>query len=460
MLIFSLNLVGSRMGRALRSMHSLFGGSEEAAQSLGVDTTSYKSKVFIISAVYASIAGSIFAYYMTVVNPSPFDYWFSILVLIMAIVGGISSPWGAFWGAGLVVVGREILREFAPRVAGGATGAYELITFGIILIAVLLFLPQGLASLRRPRPSQARMNALPAHPDRLGAGGQTLQPIGHGHLLPSPRQSRPEGEAMPDDSRQPLLQLRGVSKTFGGLAALRDVSFDVPRHSIVGLIGPNGAGKTTLFNLITGFLRPCQGEIYFKDRRLDRLPPHAIAALGIARTFQNRQLFANMSVVANVMVGRHARTKAGFLGTGLSLPRARAEEQVIFEAAMARLTAVGLEEKALAYPQSLSLGQQKLVALARALAMEPELLLLDEPAGGLSSSEIEELGQWILYTREGGVSILVVEHVMDLVMDIADWVVVLSHGQKIAEGTPAQMQADEQVIAAYLGGTIGGRELE
>lgn len=248
-----------------------------------------------------------------------------------------------------------------------------------------------------------------------------------------------------------LLEVREVSKVFGGLVAVHRVSFQVPRGKIIGIIGPNGAGKTTLFNAISGLLPPSQGQIWFKGHKISGMSSHHIASLGIARTFQLLQLFTNMTVLENVMVGRHPRSRAGFLSTALRLPHAVAEEKRIRERALEKLALLGLESRAQDAPLSLPYGQQKLLEVARALATEPELLLLDEPAGGLSTHELEGLGRQILSIRDSGVTILLVEHRMELVMGIADWVIVLNYGEKMAEGTPEQVQNDERVIAAYLG---------
>ena len=248
-----------------------------------------------------------------------------------------------------------------------------------------------------------------------------------------------------------ILELKEVSKAFGGLLAVHRVSFDINRGKIVAVIGPNGSGKTTLFNLINGFLPLSGGEIWFKGRNLKRFVPHRIASLGIGRTFQIVQLFTNMSIVENVMVGRHLQSKAGMVDTALRLPHTRNEEKNIFEAAMSKLAIVGLEEEALNLPLNLPFGKQKMLEIARALATEPKLLLMDEPAGGLSTHEIEELSQLIYLIRDSGITVLVVEHRMELAMGIADRVIVLNFGEKIAEGTPAEVQTNEQVIAAYLG---------
>ena len=249
----------------------------------------------------------------------------------------------------------------------------------------------------------------------------------------------------------PLLEVRNVSMAFGVLTVLNGVSFSVPRGNILVMIGPNGAGKSTLLKLISGLLPLQEGEVWFRQKRLNRIAPHRIASLGITQLFQDIQLFSNMSVIENVMVGCHLRAKADFMSSGLRLPRARVDEQSVFETAMSQLSLVGLEQKAWANPGSLSWGQQKLVGLARALATGSELLLLDEPYSGLLTVEVDKLNQLILELQRQGITTLIVEHLTDILMGIANQVIVLDHGEKIAEGTPVEVQRNKQVIDAYLG---------
>ena len=248
-----------------------------------------------------------------------------------------------------------------------------------------------------------------------------------------------------------ILETRSLSKSFGGLVALDKLNLTIKKGTITAIIGPNGAGKTTLFNVITGVYPASDGEILFQGTPLKSAPAHKRAALGIARTFQNVLLFGNMTVLENIMTGQHPRSRYGFLGAALRLPRAHREEENISLNAMKYLNMVGLGTFAEQNAMSLPLGQQKLLAIARALATEPRLILLDEPGAGLNTLEKRELSDLIHRIRETGISVILVEHDMPLVMGIAEWIIVLDSGQKIAEGTAAQIQKDKRVISAYLG---------
>ncbi len=248
-----------------------------------------------------------------------------------------------------------------------------------------------------------------------------------------------------------LLSVRGVSKRFGGLRAVDDVSFDVPEGCVKALIGPNGAGKTTVFNLISGFLHPDRGSILFGGTEVKELPPHQVAARGIARTFQQIRLFPKMTVLENLLVGRHLHSRGGFLAGMLRLPFTRGEERRARERAEQILEFLGIADRAETEATLLSYGQQRIVELGRALACEPRILLLDEPAAGLNIRETAEVGRLIGRIREQNVTVLLVEHDMSLVMDISDEVVVLSYGQKIAEDVPRRIQQDREVIRVYLG---------
>lgn len=248
-----------------------------------------------------------------------------------------------------------------------------------------------------------------------------------------------------------LLELADVTKVFGGLTAVSDLSFEVDKGSIVGLIGPNGAGKTTVFNCITGNYRPEQGTIYFKGRNITGIKPHKIVELGIARTFQSIRLFAQLPVLENVLAGRHCRMRAGILACMFHTPAMRREEEESVKRCMAELEFVGLADHYADVASSLAYGQQRLLEIARALASDPALLILDEPAGGMNDQETAELVQLILQLRKRDITILLIEHDMRLVMKICEKLIVLEHGALIAEGTPEQVRDDPDVVKAYLG---------
>ncbi len=249
----------------------------------------------------------------------------------------------------------------------------------------------------------------------------------------------------------PLLEVRSVSKSFGGVHAVHDVSFRVEPGMIKAIIGPNGAGKTTLFNMVSGFVRPDQGFVRFDGHPIEGRPPHQVAASGISRTFQHIRLFAQMSALENVMVGRHLRSRSGFVSGLLQLPWTRREDEEVRESALELMDFLGIATLADAEATSLAYGQQRAVELARALACEPEMVLLDEPAAGLNMRETADLAKLISRIRQRGVTVLLVEHDMSLVMGISERIVVLSFGKKIAQGSPREIQANKEVIEIYLG---------
>ena len=350
----------------------------------------------------------------------------------------------------------------------GWFGSYDNAVFGAILILIISLAPEGPLkplglgsgacagaaarhgpSLTRPLPGRGRSRQSLAN--RTVGFAETVRCLSQG-------EGRGEGEQGLHIRRQrkeadmALLEVAGVRRSFGGLVAVDGVSLTVTAGQIKGVIGPNGAGKTTLFNMISGLLKPDTGQISFKDRPIAGLKPYQVASAGISRTFQNPSLFLQMNVSQNVMVGRHNRTRWDFFGCGLRWPGQPREERAIREAARAQLDYVGLAHLADLPAGALPFGQRRMVELARALATEPEMLLLDEPASGLNTREKEDLGVLIRKIRDRGITVLLVEHDMSVVMGLSDDVLVLHNGCAIAEGAPAVVQNDQKVISVYLGG--------
>ena len=415
-LLLTHNLLDSRAGRAIRALR----GGGAAAASFGVNLAGARMLAFVYAAVLAGLAGWLYAHLQRSVNPTPFGLNASIQYLLMAVVGGAGSMWGALLGAGLVTVVNDQLQNLLPRLLG-ARGNYEVIVFGALLVLVLQTAPDGLWPLLRRGAGRAR-RLLSAAP------------------LP--------GRALPARG-SPVLAARALRKTFGGLVAVNEVSLDVAAGEILGLIGPNGAGKSTTFNLLTGVLQPNAGKIRFLGAEVARTTPEGVARLGIARSFQHVKLVPGMSVLENVALGAHLRGRAG--PWRALLRRDRAEEGgLLAEAArqIARVGLAGLEDRV---ADSLALGQQRVVEIARALCLDPVLLLLDEPAAGLRHAEKAELATLLRRLRDDGVAVLLVEHDMAFVMALVDRLVVMEFGAVLSEGAPAAVRGDPKVVAAYLG---------
>lgn len=419
-LFLTQNLLESRPGRAMRALKN----NREMAENFGVNGARVKLAVFVYAALLASISGWLYAHLLRFVNPSPFGITMSIEYLFMAVVGGAGYVWGAILGSAVITVLREVLQDVLPAVLG-RSGNFEIIAFGALIILLLqINRDKGFGVLLDLLPKSSRSTdvhaALLAKPERMASGGS-------------------------------LLSVRSIRKTFGGLVAVGGVSFEVGEAKIVAVIGPNGAGKSTLFNLLTGCLAPDSGEVWTRGERVDQLPPYELVSRGISRSYQHVRLMADRSVLENVMFGAHSRSSRGPFEAAVGL-NAGVEDSLRLEAEK-QLARVGLTALIDEPAGNLALGQQRLVEIARALCAAPDILLLDEPAAGLRHHEKNELAALLGELRAGGMSIILVEHDMRFVMGIADDIVVLNFGQKLAEGRPHQIRKDPKVLEAYLGGS-------
>lgn len=434
-LLLARNVVESRIGRALGAVND----SEVAAETLGVDTFRLRVQVFVLSAAYASVAGTAFAHWLGVVNPNAANFPLSVSFLLMAVLGGVGTVYGAVIGAFAVEGLDDGLRRLIPELVPGAVGEVQLIGFGILLTTIMIFLPGGLHQLW----TMAR---------RRGscAGAEDGAPATDGGPAPAPDDGpllAREGRPAPGT---PLLEVAGLTKRFGGVTAVDGLDLTVHAGEIVALIGPNGAGKTTAFNMISGAVVPTAGTVTMAGTRVEGRKPHVFARAGATRTFQNLQIFASATVLGNVMVGRHLRSRTGLMGAALVLP-ARREERALEASARELLDLLGLGPDADRLAADLPFGRQRLVEIARALALEPDLLLLDEPMAGLSGAERRELARLLRRLRAGGMAIVLVEHDVEAVLALADRVAVLEDGVRIALGAPDEVRHDPAVVAAYLG---------
>ncbi len=414
-----LQLLDSRAGRAMRSLRT----GTQMAEAMGVNTLRYKIIIFVIAALLASVSGWLFAHFQRSINPSPFGLKMGIEYLFMTVVGGVGHVWGAVTGALLTKLLEDQLQVLLPKLIG-TSGSYETIVFGIVLVLTLKFLPNGLWSLVERR--------LPRTPRRLDWDG----------VAPLSERAKPATGEL-------VLDVQAIRKQFGGLVAVNDISFQIKAGQIVGLIGPNGAGKSTTFNLITGVASLTRGQVVFRGDSISGLKSREIAARGMSRTFQHVKMIPDMTVLENVALGAHLRGARGVASAMAGLNRM--EERQLFREAQTQLERIGMGAYLHEQAGNLAMGPQRLMEIARALCSDPALLLLDEPAAGLRHKEKQGLADVLRQLRSEGMSILLVEHDMDLVMDVCDHLVVMEFGTRLTQGTPEEIQQNPQVRAAYLG---------
>ncbi|HEX4369036.1 MAG TPA: branched-chain amino acid ABC transporter ATP-binding protein/permease [Rhodopila sp.] len=415
--LLAANLLGSRTGRAMRALAQ----SRIMAESLGIDTARLARSTFVLASLLAGVAGWLFAHVQRYVSPAPFGLDASIEYVFMIVIGGTTHLAGAIIGAAVVVLLRDQLTELLPRLLG-STGNFETVAFSLVVILLLQYAPRGIAPVLF-----RRLRRRP--PDRAGV-------------------SLPSGTKPPRGSL--VLETTALEKRFGGLIAARAIDLSVHAGEIVALIGPNGAGKSTTFNLCSGALSPNAGRIRLLDHDIHGQGARRIARRGLARTFQHVKLLPEATVLDNIALGAHLRGRAGMLRSMLRLDRG--EEAALLHTARVQADRVGLGDVLDAQAGSLPLGRQRLVEIARGLCLDPCVFLLDEPAAGLRLQEKQALADLLRALRDEGMAILLVEHDMDFVMDLADRVAVMDFGEKIADGRPEAIQDDAIVQEAYLGG--------
>lgn len=416
----SHNMLDSRVGRAMRALR----GGNSMVESLGIDAFRIRLAAFIIAALLAALSGWLYTHLGRFISPPEFDLTRGIDYLMMAMVGGAGYLLGAVVGSGLITLLKNAVQDYLPLIAPGSAGQLEMVVYSSIFIIFL---------------QRARNGIVPFV-------AQWLPQTKHD----TPVEAEPlKRRTQPDPGRK-LLEVEAAQKRFGGLAAVNNVSFEVNSGEILGLIGPNGAGKSTMFNLVTGALPLTAGKIVFDGKDITKARQRRIAEAGVARTFQHVKLRPNMTLLDNVLLGTYTRTRSGFFAGSLLLDRA--EEKRARHAAMQALKRVGLGDRPFELAGNLPLGNQRVLEIARALAADPVLLVLDEPAAGLRKQEKAALAELLKSLKSEHLTILLVEHDMEFVMGLVDRIVVMEFGTKLCEGDPKTVRNDERVQEAYLGG--------
>ncbi|SEP04213.1 branched-chain amino acid transport system permease protein [Salinihabitans flavidus] len=421
---FCYHLLNSRMGRAVRAVR----GGNVLLASFGANIFHVRLMLFVLSAVFAALAGWLYAHTNRFVSPAPFSLHVSIDYMFMMVVGGMTQLTGALAGATIVIAVKNVLQDLLPLVSRHAA-QIQAVAFSTLFILLLHHARGGILSLAS---KMARVKT-PA-PTQMHDAEPPVEPL--------PRRSLP-------DKGQPLLSVEAATKRFKGLVAVNEVSFHVKSGEMVGLIGPNGAGKSTMFNLMTGTLQLSSGRTEFMGENITRRSQRDIALMGMARTFQHVKLRPQMSVLDNVALGAHARGQCGMLRAGFNLDTE--EERRIHAEARRQIARIGLEGQEMEAAGNMPLGTQRLIEIARALAADPVLLILDEPAAGLRKAEKQALADLLSRLRKEGVTIMIVEHDMDFVMKLVDRLIVMNFGTKLFEGDPQAARADLGVREAYLG---------
>lgn len=444
LMFVSIRLRDSRIGRAWMAIRE----DEIAAAAMGVDRTKFKLLAFAIGAAFGGMTGVFYVAKLQTATPEMFGFPVSVMILVMIVFGGIGSVWGVVLGAftlqllqswwledltgWLNALGQLIGNRWLERI--DLVQSIELI-FGFILVGMMLFRRQGLIPATRP---QAALTFDQQHAEVRRGGFADLKLQGLG------------GDVR---TGAVALAIRGVTVRFGGLTALNNVDITVPNGGVVAVIGPNGSGKSTLFNVITGLVDTASGSIRFHGEEIMHLAPHRILAKGVARTFQNLRLFPNLTVMENALIGQHARLTTGVFGAITQPPGTRAEEKAAREWAMEIFSIFGnrLTPRTGQMVSGLSYANRRRIEIARALASRPRILLLDEPTAGMNPAETLELAEQIRSLNALGLTVLLIEHKLDVVTALADTVYVLDHGEVIAHGTPAEVRQNDEVLRAYLG---------